>query len=78
LNGLQSTEQVYNDLYFGSGANIEIGLTGSKMHAVAFAALAAAARVSSAWYVSPQRFDEQRFTLGARETRCFDITLTSG
>jgi hypothetical protein len=77
VRALQSTEQVYNELYFGSGANIEIGLTGSKMHAVAFAALAAAARVSSAWYVSPQTFDEQRFTIGTRETRCFDLTLTN-
>jgi hypothetical protein len=32
------------------------------MHAVAFAALAAAARVSAAWYVSPKSFDEKRFT----------------
>ncbi len=75
VRALQVTEDIYKDLYFSSGANVEIGLTGSKMHAVAFAALAAAARVSSAWYVSPQTFDEQRFTLGTRETRCFDVML---
>jgi hypothetical protein len=73
---LQATEDVYKDLYFGSGANVEIGLTGSKMHAVAFAALAAGARVSSAWYVSPKTLDEKRFTVGTRETECFDVMLS--
>jgi hypothetical protein len=70
------TEQIHNDLYFGSGANVEIGLTGSKMHAVAFAALPAAARVSGAWYVSPKSFHMQRFTEGTGETRCFDVSLS--
>jgi hypothetical protein len=72
---LQVTEKVYNDLYFGSGANVEIGLTGSKMHAVAFAALAAAGRVASGWYVSPATFDWKRFTTGVGETRCFTVKL---
>ncbi len=75
VGALRSTEEVYKDLYFGSGANVEIGLTGSKIHAVAFAALAAAARISAAWYVSPQIFDYQRFTQGAAGTDCFDLTL---
>lgn len=68
------SESVYNDLYYGSGANIEIGLTGSKIHAVAFAALAAAGRISAAWYVSPQSLDRNRFTRGVGETRCFSVT----
>lgn len=72
---VRATEEVYGDLYFRSGANVEIGLTGSKIHAVAAAALAAAARVSAAWYVSPQRFDHQRFTEGVGETKCFDLAL---
>jgi hypothetical protein len=72
---LRATEEIYNDLYFGCGANVEIGLTGSKIHAVAFAALAAAGRVAAAWYVSPQTFDMQRFTEGVGETRCFDLVL---
>ena len=74
-SALQVTEKVYNDLYFGSGANVEIGLTGSKMHAVAFAALAAAGRVASGWYVSPATFDWKRFTTGVGETRCFTVKL---
>ncbi len=77
VRALEVTEEIYADLYFGSGANVEIGLTGSKMHAVAFAALAAAARVSAAWYVFPQTFDEQRFTVGTSESRCFVVTLTT-
>ena len=74
---LREAETAYNELYFGSGANVEIGLTGSKMHAVAFGALAAATRVSSAWYVAPQQYDMQRFTTGVKETHCFDIRLLS-
>jgi len=73
---LRATEEIYKDIYFGSGANVEIGLTGSKMHAVAFAALAAVARVSAVWYVSPKTFDMQRFTEGTGETRCFDVILS--
>jgi hypothetical protein len=72
---LRESVKIYNDLYFGSGANVEIGLTGSKIHAVAFAALAAAGRIASAWYVSPQTFDMQRFTTGVGDTRCFDLLL---
>lgn len=74
-NALKESERIYNELYFSSGANVEIGLTGSKMHAVAFGALAAAVRVSAAWYVVPQQYDEQRFTTGVRETHCFDIQM---
>lgn len=72
---LRATEEVYNELYYQSGANVEIGLTGSKVHAVAAAALAAAARVSAAWYVSPQKFDHERFTEGVSDTNCFDLRL---
>lgn len=70
---LRVTEELYNDLYYKSGANVELGLTGPKIHAIAFAALAAAARVSAAWYVVPQSFDRQRFTTGAAETQSFEL-----
>lgn len=72
---LKATEAIYKDLYFESGANVEIGLTGAKIHAVAFAALAAAARVSYAWYVSPQQFDRKRFTEGVSKTHCFELSI---
>lgn len=70
---LREAERTYNDLYFSSGANVEIGLTGSKMHAVAFGALAATVRIASAWYVVPKEYDEQRFTKGVGESHCFAI-----
>jgi hypothetical protein len=72
---LRESEKIYNDLYFGSGANVEIGLTGSKIHAVAFAALAASGRISAAWYVSPKTFDKLRFTVGVGDTRCFELSI---
>ncbi|HKO19127.1 MAG TPA: hypothetical protein VJU82_09605 [Acidobacteriaceae bacterium] len=72
---VRETESTYAELYFGSGANVEVGLTGSKMHAVAFAALAAAARVAYAWYVAPASFDRKRFTEGVGETHCFDLRI---
>lgn len=72
---MKVAEEIYNDLYYRSGANVEVGLTGSKMHAVAFAALAASARVSEAWYVVPGRFDQKRFTEGVGPTKCFELTL---
>lgn len=72
---LREAEAVYAELYFRSGANVEIGLTGSKIHAVAFAALAAAARISAAWYVLPKKIDRQHFTDGAADTHCFELTL---
>lgn len=72
---LQETEKVYADLYYRSGANVEVGLTGSKIHAVAAAALAAATRVSAAWYVAPRTFDRERFTKGVGKTQLFDLVL---
>lgn len=75
LGALKRTEEVYKDLYYLSGANIEIGLTGSKVHVAAFGALAAAGRVSAAWYVKPKKYDPVRFTKGVGETQCFDLWM---
>ncbi len=72
---LEEIEKIYCDLYFRSGANVEVGLTGSKIHAVAFAALAAATRVSEVWYVEPRKFNHESFSKGVGETVCFDIEL---
>jgi hypothetical protein len=44
--------------------NLEIGLTGSKLQAVAAAVLSARRKISQAWYISPKEFDEKRFTEG--------------
>src|SRR5262249_24387268 len=76
VGAVRAIGDAYKDLYFLGGANIEVGLTGSKIHAVACAALAAATRVARAWYVAPRSFDQQRFTEGVAETECFEVRLT--
>jgi hypothetical protein len=59
--------------YVQQGYNFEIGLTGSKMEAVAASAISAFCKVTQCWYVRPQKFDPQRFTKGAGKTRFFRI-----
>lgn len=54
--------------YVQHGFNFEVGLTGSKLQAVAAAAASVTMRISEAWYVRPQRFDPLRFTRGVGET----------
>ncbi len=57
------------------GANVEIGLTGSKMQAVAAAILSSRRKIAQAWYVSPRKFDPNRFTAGVGDTLVFKITV---
>lgn len=64
--------------YVQKGFNYEIGLTGSKMEAVAAAALSAFCKVTQCWYVRPKAFDPQKFTTGAGETRFFEISARTG
>lgn len=66
----------YLDIYGTAGANIEIGLTGSKIQAVAAAILSARRKVAQAWYLSPAKFDEARFSAGVGEARIYDITVS--
>ncbi|MBI5898669.1 MAG: hypothetical protein HZB40_05545 [Rhodocyclales bacterium] len=68
-------DQRYMDLYEGAGYNFEIGLTGSKMQAVAAAALSSRRRISQAWYLSPREFDEKRFSSGVGDIRVFEIAI---
>lgn len=60
--------------YVQQGFNFEIGLTGSKMEAVAAAAVSSICKVTQCWYVQPREFDRDRFTKGAGATRYFRIT----
>jgi hypothetical protein len=64
--------------YVQQGFNFEIGLTGSKMEAVAAAAVSAICKVTQCWYVRPKKFDPLRFTKGSGETRFFRIDVRSG
>jgi hypothetical protein len=59
--------------YVRQGFNFEIGLTGSKMEAVAAAAISADCKVTQCWYVRPAKFDAARFTKGAGDTRYFRL-----
>jgi hypothetical protein len=62
------------DVYGVGGANLEIGLTGSKIQAVASAVLSARRKIAQAWYLSPSKFDVARFSKGVGAVRVFDIS----
>ena len=65
----------FDEFYARNQFDIEFGLTGSKMHAVACAATSVVLKIAQCWYVQPAEFDPNRFTLGATETRFFRISL---
>ncbi|MBL8483474.1 MAG: hypothetical protein JNJ60_14850 [Rhodocyclaceae bacterium] len=73
LGLVEYLDDQYLDIYGSGGANLELGLTGSKMQAVAAAILSSMRKVSQAWYLSPKRFDEKRFSSGVGPIRVFDI-----
>ena len=72
LNEIASAHHRY---YVNGNYNFELGLTGSKLHTVAFAAASAAMQVSQAWYVKPAEFDPRRFSIGSGDTRFFEIAM---
>ena len=65
----------FDEFYIRDWFDVEFGLTGSKMHAVACAAVSVVLKVAQCWYVEPAMFDPRRFTRGAKETRLFRISL---
>ena len=65
----------FDEFYARNWFDIEFGLTGSKMHAVACAAASVVLKIAQCWYVQPGQFDANRFTKGARQTRFFRISL---
>jgi hypothetical protein len=65
----------FGQWYVRQGFNFEIGLTGSKMEAVAAAAISSVYKVTQCWYVRPAKFDSARFTKGAGETRFFRLAV---
>ena len=78
LFGLVSfLDDQYLDLYSSAGANLEIGLTGSKTQAVAAAILSSRRKIAQAWYLSPKEFDEKRFSTGVGQIKIYDISIPS-
>ena len=65
----------FDEFYARNWFDIEFGLTGSKVHAVACAAASVVLKIAQCWYVQPGEFDSNRFTKGARQTRLFRISL---
>lgn len=72
---LAAITKAHQHYYVDGNYNFELGLTGSKLHAVAFAAAAATMRMSQAWYVKPASFDPHRFSMGVGQTRYFEISV---
>jgi len=60
--------------WYHRGMEVELALTGSKMHAVACAALASGLKLGQCWYVRPKDFDTSRFSRGTGETDVFDLS----
>jgi tRNA A-37 threonylcarbamoyl transferase component Bud32 len=73
---LKYLDEQFLEVYGSGGANLEIGLTGSKIQAVASAILSARRKVAQAWYLSPDKFDEKRFSTGTGAARFFDIYIS--
>ena len=72
---LKEIASAHHRYYVNGNYNFELGLTGSKLHTVAFAAASASMQVSQAWYVKPAEFDPKRFSIGSGDTRFFEITM---
>ena len=67
----------YRNWYIGNGLNFELGLTGSKLQAVACSAVSAAFKISQCWYIRPKVFDPERFTEGVGGSHIYEISLWS-
>ncbi len=65
----------YQKFYVDGGFNVELALTGSKLQAVACAAVSAAVKISQCWYVHAQQFDINRFTKGSGPTTFYEISI---
>lgn len=74
-SALHEITQAHQRYYVDGNYNFELGLTGSKLHAVAFAAISATMMISQAWYVRPSVFDPRRFSVGVGESRYFELCV---
>jgi len=72
---LQFIANRFIEYYVSAGFNVELALTGSKMHAVACAAACVAFKAAQCWYVRPQSYDTNRFTIGVGGTWYFVLEV---
>lgn len=70
---LDAAKWCFEEFYALANFNFEVGLTGSKLDAVAFAAASTALKFSQVWYVKPNGYDIDRFTTGAGRSHLFLI-----
>lgn len=70
---LRNLGEQYHSWYH-RGMEVELALTGSKMHAVACAAMASGVKLGQCWYVQPDDFDTSRFSRGTGITDLFELT----
>jgi serine/threonine protein kinase len=67
--------RLHQKWFVGEQHLVELSLTGSKLNAVACAAVSLALPVSNSWYVAPESYYADKFTKGTGETRMFDLSL---
>ncbi len=72
---LRTIEQSYMQKYLDGGMNFEIGLTGGKLDTAASAAFCSRYPANKVWYVRPEKFDTDKFSQGAKETRYFRVSI---
>ncbi|MDF3337905.1 protein kinase [Mycolicibacterium septicum] len=63
----------YRTYYVDGNYDVELGLTGSKIHAVACAIASSSLKFAQAWYVRPASFDPDRFTSGTGLSHYFVV-----
>ena len=69
-----AVEDAYSRRYLEDNYNVEVGLTGSKLHAAALAIASADLKFTEAWYLRPGAYDPDRFTTGSGETLLYRVT----
>lgn len=67
----------YRRWYGHGGFDVEMVLSGSKMHAVAVAAVSDAVKIAQCWYVRPSAVDPEAFSDGYAGTELFKIVAPS-
>lgn len=69
-----AVESAYSRRYLEENYNVEVGLTGSKLHSAALAIASADLKFAEAWYLRPQAYDPERFTTGSGQTFLYRVT----